>query len=53
MVLRLELSRWPNQRGTEQVRRYRFEDGEPVLRPPPLEVGGRRLTHELRWRRED
>lgn len=53
MVLRLELSRWPNQRGTEQVRRYRFEDGDLVLQPPPVEVGGRRLTHELRWRRED
>ncbi len=53
VVLELEMSLWPNQLGTEQVRRYRFEDGDLVLQPPPVEVGGRRLTHELRWRRED
>jgi hypothetical protein len=53
VVVELEMSLWPNQLGTEQVRRYRFEDGDLVLQPPPVEVGGRRLTHELRWRRED
>lgn len=53
VVLKPEMSLWPNQLGTEQVRRYRFEDGELVLQPPPVEIRGRRLTHELRWRRED
>ncbi len=53
VVLRPELSLWPNQPDTEQVRRYRFEDGDLGLQPPPVEVEGRRLVHELRWRRED
>jgi hypothetical protein len=52
VVLKLEMSLWP-QLGTEQVRRYRFQDEELVLQPPPVEFSGRRLTHELRWRRED
>jgi hypothetical protein len=38
VVLRPELSLWPNQPDTEQVRRYRFEDGDLGLQPPPVEV---------------
>jgi Lipocalin-like domain len=52
LVLDVEMSLWPNQLGTQQVRRYRFEDGELLLQLPPVESGGRRLTHELRWRRD-
>jgi hypothetical protein len=53
VVLKVEMSLWPNQLGTDQVRRYRFHDDDLVLQPPPVEFSGRRLSHELRWRRED
>jgi len=53
LVLNVEMSLRPNQLGTEQMRRYRFEDGELLLQAPPVEFGGRRLTHKLRWRRDD
>ena len=52
VVHRVEMSLYPQWVGTEQVRRYRFDDGELVLRPPPVESHGRVVTHELRWRRE-
>jgi hypothetical protein len=50
--LHVELSLHPPWVGTTQVRRYVFDDGELVLRPPVVETPGGRVAHELRWRRE-
>ena len=52
MELHVELSLHPPWVGTTQVRRYAFDDGELVLRPPVVETPGGRVTHELRRRRE-
>ena len=52
LELAVELSLYPQWVGTTQVRRYLFDDGELVLRPPPVEIEGHLCTHELRWVRE-
>jgi hypothetical protein len=52
VALEVELSLNPQWVGTTQVRKYLFDDGELVLRPPPVEVGGQLCTHELRWVRD-
>jgi hypothetical protein len=52
LQLKIDLSLYPQWVGAAQVRQYRFDDGELILRPPPVETAGQHSTHELRWRRE-
>ncbi len=53
VVHRVEMSLFPNWVGTEQVRSFELTGDELLLRTPPIEVGGRMLVNELRWRREE
>lgn len=39
----------PNLVGTAQRRYYKFKDGRLILRTPPIQIGGQRLTGELVW----
>lgn len=41
----------PNWTGTEQVRYFRFEDGQLVIETPPVDSGGRSRKTRLVWRR--
>jgi Lipocalin-like domain len=47
------MSSIPNWVGTEQVRSFELVGDELLLRTPPIEVGGRMLINEFRWRREE
>jgi hypothetical protein len=47
------MSSFPNWVGTEQVRSFELVGDELLLRTPPIEVGGKMLVNELRWRREE
>ena len=46
------MSWFPNWVGTEQARSFELVGDELLLRTPPIEVGGRTLVSEFRWRRE-
>ena len=47
------MSWFPNWVGTEQARAFQLVGDELILRAPPMEVGGRMLVSEFRWRREE
>jgi hypothetical protein len=47
------MSWFPNWVGTEQARSFELVGDDLVLRTPPIEVGGRMLVSEFRWRREE
>jgi hypothetical protein len=47
------MSWFPNWVGTEQARSFELVGDELLLRTPPIEVGGRMLVSEFRWRREE
>lgn len=53
VVIRPEVSLYPEFLGSEQVRHVAFEDGDLVLRTPRVPLAGRTAVHELRWRREE
>src|SRR3954462_12525462 len=53
LELEVELSLYPQWVGTTQVRQYLLDNGELVLRPPPVEIAGQLCTRELRWLRDD
>jgi hypothetical protein len=52
LQLSLEMSLYPQWAGTTQWRGYRFDGDELVLRPPPVDLGGRRVVSEIRWQRD-
>jgi hypothetical protein len=53
VVHRVVISSFPNWVGSEQTRHFEVTGEELVLRTAPIEVGGRSLVNELRWRREE
>lgn len=53
VVIRAQISLYPEFLGAEQVRQVSFEDGDLVLRTPRVPLGGQAAVHELRWRRAE
>lgn len=53
VVHHVVMSSFPNWVGSEQTRHFEVTGEELVLRTAPIEVGGKPLVNELRWRRED
>ena len=53
VVIRAQVSLYPEFLGAEQVRQVEFRDGDLVLRTPRVPLGGQAAVHELRWRRAE
>jgi hypothetical protein len=49
----IDVSLFPNWSGAEQSRPFTCEDGELVLRTPPMETAAGTVVNELAWARED
>lgn len=53
VVHHVEQSLYPNWSGAEQVRPLVFEDGQLVLRTPPMQTASGTVVNEIAWARED
>jgi hypothetical protein len=53
VVHRIDGSLFPDWSTQKQVRSFTLEDGELVLRTPPMQVSGTTVINELAWTRED
>jgi Lipocalin-like domain len=53
IVHHVAMSLMPNWVGTDQTRFFEFSGDDLLLRTPPIEVQGRTLVNDFRWRREE
>jgi hypothetical protein len=53
VVHEIETSLFPDWSGEEQTRSLAFEDGELVLRTPPMSTATGTVVNELAWAREE
>jgi hypothetical protein len=53
IVHRVALSLVPSWVASKQVRHFELTGEDLLLRTAPIEVGGKLLVHEFRWKREE
>jgi Lipocalin-like domain len=53
IVHHVAMSLMPNWVGTDQTRHFELNGDELLLRTPPIEVRGKTLINDFRWRREE
>ena len=53
VVHTIDVSLYPNWAGVQQVRLFTYENGELILRTPPMNTESGTVVNELAWMREE